>query len=170
MLRLKTQRLNIRPLELKDVNFILELLNTDDFKNFIGDKGIRTTEDAKNYLINGPQKMYKQLGIGLCMVETLESHTSLGICGLIKRESLDDVDLGFGFLPKYYNKGYAFEASKKILDESRIKYKRVVAISNSNNQSSIKLLIKLGMKFEKSLEKLSNTVELNLYGINFNDN
>jgi len=170
MKSINTQRLNIRPLRLNDAEFILELFNTKDFIKFIGDKGIKTLESAKNYLIQGPIKMYKELGIGLCLVELKNDTTSLGICGLIKRETLDDIDLGFGFLPKYYNKGFAYEASKAILDSAKTKYDRLVAITNSNNLSSIKLLEKLGMSFEKNIEKLAENIDLRLYGINFNDN
>jgi RimJ/RimL family protein N-acetyltransferase len=170
MKKITTNRLVLRPLNLKDTTFILELFNTPDFLKYIGDKNIRNLQDAKTYLLEGPIKMYKDHGIGLYLVELKKTSISLGICGLIKRPSLEDVDLGFGFLPKYYNKGYAYEASKAMLDQAKSKYSRLVAITNSNNISSIKLLEKLAMSYEKDIEKLTNDVDLRLYGINFDDN
>jgi RimJ/RimL family protein N-acetyltransferase len=169
MKTLTTERLNIRPLNLNDAGFILELFNTEDFIKYIGDKEIRTLEDANNYLISGPLKMYKDLGLGLCMVETKNENEALGICGLIKRDSLDDIDVGFGFLPKHYHCGYGYESTKALLESIKGKFRRIVAITNSNNISSIKLLEKLGFCFEKNIEKITKTIDLRLYGINFND-
>lgn len=169
MQRIETDRLIIRWLTENDAPFICELFNTELFLKFVGDKNIRSVEDAKHYLINGPINMYQRLGIGLYMVELKANTLPIGICGLIKRDSLDDIDLGYGFLPKYFGFGYAYEASKAVVKYAKTehKLKRLVAITSPNNTASIKLLNKLGFLFEKNLPTTKNSLITSLYEINF---
>ena len=108
---LETKRLILRRLCADDAEFILELLNQPSFLRYIGDKGVRNTEDAIRYIQTGPVASYDRFGFGLYLVELKESDVSIGMCGLLKRETLPDVDIGFAFLPGYWSQGYAFEAA-----------------------------------------------------------
>ena len=152
-----TRRLTIRTLALDDAGFIWELLNDDDFLKFIGDRGVRTVDDAVEYLKNGPLEMYERLGFGLWCVELRTTQTTIGICGLLKRDWLDDVDLGFAFLPDFRGKGYAFEASRAVIAHAidRLGMQRLSAIVSPANAKSQALLGRLGMRF-KSLVRAPN--------------
>ena len=98
---LQTDRLRLRWISSLDAEFIVELLNEPSWLRFIGDKGVRTTQDANAYISNGPVAMYARHGFGLYLTELKEDSVPIGICGLIKRDGLDDVDIGFAFLPRY---------------------------------------------------------------------
>ncbi|HXQ38537.1 MAG TPA: GNAT family N-acetyltransferase, partial [Anaerolineales bacterium] len=106
---LETERLVLRQLSLADAEFILELLNEPSFIQNIGDRGVRTLDDARAYILRVPVKSYEQHGFGLYLVILKESSESIGMCGLIKRDTLEDVDIGYAFLPKFWSKGYAIE-------------------------------------------------------------
>ncbi len=151
MTLLKTERLILRELTLDDAPFILTLLNEPSFLRFIGDKKVRTLEDARQYMLNGPMASYAQNGFGLCLVELNDSQTPIGMCGLLKREDLPHPDIGFAFLPDFWGKGFAFEAAAAVMNDARerLKLNRVLAIVNPDNDASIKLLERLGMKFER---------------------
>src|SRR5262245_47164095 len=110
-----THRLRIRRLDVDDAPFILELVNEPSWIRFIGDKGVASVEDARRYIEKGPLAMYGRFGFGLFLVELKSTRTSIGICGLIKRDTLDDVDIGFAFLPRFWGNGYAFEAADAVL-------------------------------------------------------
>lgn len=144
---LETERLLLRPLTTDDAPFILTLLNEPSFLRFIGDKKVRTLEDAQQYLLNGPIASYNQYGFGLLLVELKESQTPIGMCGLLKREELPDPDIGFAFLPDYWNKGFGFEAATAVLKDAQLD--RTLAIVNHDNDASIRLLEKLGFRFER---------------------
>lgn len=152
-----------------DAPFIYELLNTYEWLNNIGDKGVHSLEDARNYLVTGPMSMYKDLGFGLYLVEIKSENVPIGICGLIKRDSLDDIDIGFAFLPEYSGLGYAYEASQAVVHyaKSQMKLERLVAITTADNPRSIKLLNKLGLNYEKDVPGSSNASALGLYSIEF---
>lgn len=149
MLVLETERLLLRPFTTDDAPFILTLLNEPSFLRFIGDKKVRNLEDARQYLLNGPIASYERHGFGLLLVELKDSNIPVGMCGLLKREELPDPDIGFAFLPDYWNKGFAFEAATAVMNDARerLKLSRILAIVNHDNDSSIKLLERLGMKF-----------------------
>ncbi|MEI2663113.1 GNAT family N-acetyltransferase [Rossellomorea sp. LJF3] len=162
----ETNRLSLRWVEESDAGFILTLLNEPGWLQYIGDKGVHTLEDANRYILNGPRTMYKQKGFGLFLVERKLDHAPIGLCGLIKRDGLEDVDIGFAFLSDYQSQGYAYEAASATVDfakESGIK--RLVAITTKDNDSSSKLLEKLGMKFEGYVTLPNDTEELKKYGI-----
>jgi len=156
---IKTSRLQVREFEHTDAESIIKLLNEPSFIENIADKGVKNKHDAIKYLDDGPIASYKKFGFGLCMVELLpEAHSienvvQIGVCGLIKREELEDVDIGYAFLPDYCGKGYAEESAKAILEMAKNQFNlsRVIAITKVSNQSSEKLLRKLGFNYEKLL-------------------
>lgn len=164
---LETERLTLRQFTLMDAPFILELLNTPTWLRFIGDRGVRSLEDAENYLRNGSIKSYEVNGFGFYAVVEKESQKLIGMCGLIKRDNLDDIDIGFAFLPDLIGKGYGTEAAQAILNYSlnQLKIKRLVAIVNPDNVASISVIKKIGMKFEKLIAFGEEKKELMLFGI-----
>ncbi len=164
---LETKRLRLRRLTTDDAPFVIELLNDPAWLRFIGDKGIRTLEDARHYLQQGPLAMYDRVGFGLYLTELAEEGTPIGICGPIKREGLKDVDLGFAFLPAFRSKGYAQEAAVAVVAYARdiLKLRRLVAVTSAENQSSVRLLEKIGMRFERMIKLFPNKPEVSLFAI-----
>jgi RimJ/RimL family protein N-acetyltransferase len=143
----------LRRLSGGDAEFILELLNEPSFIRNIGDRGVRTIEDAGHYILNGPVASYAQFGFGLYLVELKENEMPIGICGLLKRDSLEDVDIGFAFLPRFWSKGYAYESASAVMDYGRkvLGLARIVALTAPDNQGSIRVLEKIGLRFEKMI-------------------
>lgn len=162
---LATDRLILRWLEPGDAPFILELLNQPSFLHFIGDRGVGTVEEARQYICQGPGQSYAEHGFGLYLVELKDDRTPIGMCGLLKRETLEDVDLGFAFLPAYWGQGYAFESTKAVLAHAEADFdlKRIVAITASGNEASIRLLEKLGMRFERMIRVTDDAPEVKLF-------
>ncbi|QYJ77580.1 GNAT family N-acetyltransferase [Shewanella acanthi] len=149
----QTPRLILRQLTEDDASFILVLLNTQGFIDNIGDKGVRSLVDAREYIASGPVKSYQEHGFGLFAVVLADNGFPIGMCGLIKRPTLDNVDLGYAFLPQYWGQGYAFEAAKASLELGKsLGIERIVAIVSSHNDASKSLLNKLGMQFETTLQ------------------
>ncbi len=166
MIIAETERLLISKVSLQDAPFFVKLMNTPHWLKYIGDRNIRSIKDAEANLKNGILKSYKDNGFGFYKVLLkAENNKTIGTAGLIKREQLDDVDVGFGFLPEYEGKGFGFEASVKImkLAKSEFKLKKVVAITNPDNHNSIKLLEKLGLVFEKRVNPFEEDKELLLF-------
>lgn len=164
---LETERLILRRLTSADAGFILELLNEPSFIQNIGDRGVRTPSDAENYIENGPVTSYARNGFGLYLVLLKESYESIGMCGLIKRDALEDVDLGYALLPKYWSKGYAIESVRAVLEfaKNSVHLERIVAIVDPNNQGSIRVLEKAGFTFEKMVRLSADDIELKLFAI-----
>ena len=162
---IETERLILRWLGSDDAAFILRLVNEPSWLKYIGDKGIRTLQDAKNYIRSGPVEMYGRFGFGLYLVELRESGEPLGICGLIKRDALEFVDLGFAFLPDHWRKGYAHEAAAGAMSYARkvLGLGRIVAIVSRDNHPSSRLLEKLGFQFERMVALGPDEEELKLY-------
>ena len=148
---LETERLILRRLSDDDAAFIVALLNQPSFIQYIGDKGVRTLDDARRYIQNGPAKSYEENGFGLNKVELKSSGTPIGISGLVKRDTLPDADIGFAFLPEYWDQGYAIESARAVMEHARdvLGIERVVAITSPDNEASGKLLLKLGFAFER---------------------
>jgi len=148
---IETERLVLRRLTPDDAAFILELVNDPDWLRYIGDKGVHNLDDARAYIENGPMAMYQREGFGLFMVELKKDATPIGMCGLIKRETLEDVDLGFAYLPAYRANGYGREAARATLDYGRnsAALRRIVAITSIDNEASGRLLQAVGMRFER---------------------
>lgn len=165
---LETERLLLRQFSIEDADFILELLNEPSFIRNIGDRGIRTTADAHSYILNGPMTSYIKNGFGLYLVKLKETHESIGMCGLIKRDTLEDVDIGYAFLPRFWSKGYAVESALAVKHYAKnvIGLNRIVAITDPENEGSIRVLEKMGLQFEKMVRLSEDDIELKLFGAN----
>lgn len=163
---LETERLIVRQLTTEDAEFILKLLNDPSFIRNIGDRHVRTIDDACSYILKGPAASYAENGFGLYLVQLKETNESIGMCGLIKRDGLDDVDIGYALLPGYWSKGYAVECARATMAYARdiIGLKRLVAIVDPANESSIRLLEKLGLRYEKMVRLSADDIELKLFG------
>lgn len=166
---LETDRLILRWMSTRDATFMLGLLNEPSWLRFIGDRGVRTLDEARAYILNGPVAMYTRLGFGLYMVDLKESGIPLGICGLVKRDFLDDVDVGFAFLPAYWGQGYAYEAAAAVITYGTevLGLKRIVAITALDNHRSANLLEKLGLRFERRVRYPGDGREVRLFAIDF---
>lgn len=162
---IETERLTLRPIAETDAEFILELMNEPAWIRNIGDRGLKTTDDARRYIADKITAAYEQFGFGFYLVEIKESGVPVGICGLVKRESLEDVDIGFAFLERFWSKGYAVESATAVMDYARntLRLKRVVAITVPDNQSSIKVLEKIGLRFERMIKLTAETQEIKLF-------
>lgn len=162
---LETERLRLRELTPDDAGFILELVNEPAWWRFIGDRGVRTLDDARAYIANGPAAMYRNHGFGLWAVERKDQAVSLGICGLIKRDGLSDVDLGFALLERFWGHGYAHEAAAAVLAHGRdcLKLPRIVAITSPDNERSGGLLEKLGFRYDRMIRLAADKPESRLF-------
>ena len=165
MFVLETERLCLRRLSVDDAEFILKLLNEPSFIQNIGDKGVRTMADACSYILNGPVASYEKFGFGLWLVEMKESRVRAGICGLLKRDVLEHVDIGYAFLPEFWSQGYAFESASGVMSyaSETLGLKRVVAVTSVDNLSSIRLLKKIGFEYEKMVRLSADAPEVKLF-------
>ncbi|MDO9165101.1 MAG: GNAT family N-acetyltransferase [Rhodoferax sp.] len=150
----ETARLRVRHLSVEDAAFVLRLLNEPTFIRHIADKGVRTLDDARMYLRNGPIASVARHGFGLNCVELKETGQAIGMCGLIRRDALDDVDIGYALLPEFCGQGYAAEATRAVLGSAARQHglQRVVAVVNPDNHGSSRMLEKLGFRFEKMVK------------------
>lgn len=167
---LRSERLRLDPFTLDDAAFALALLNEPSFLRFIGDKGVRTLDDARDYLADGPLASYSRHGHGLLRVALAPDGPTVGMCGLLRRDSCPDPDLGFAFLPAYWGRGYALEAAQTVLAHGRdaLQLVRVVAFTAPDNERSAHLLEELGMRFEQ-LTRLEDGSECRRFGIELHD-
>lgn len=166
---LETERLILQLVSMKDAEFILMLLNEPAFIQNIGDRGVRTLDDARAYVINRLVASYEKFGFGMYLVVLKETDAPTGLCGLVQRDGLDDVDIGYAFLSQYRSKGFATEAALavKAYAKNEIGLKRLVGITVPDNIGSIKVLEKLGLRFEKMVKLSEDDIELKLYSIDF---
>lgn len=164
---LETERLVLRWFTPDDAAFIFELLNQLSWKRYIGDRGIDSIEAARHYIETVPLASYSRHGFGLFAVELKAENTLAGMCGLIKRDTLNDVDIGFAFLPPFEGQGLAYEAASALLTYSAIKIglKRVLAIVSVDNERSVRLLERLGMRYEGIVRLSDDGEQLKLYAI-----
>jgi len=144
----ETDRLRLRRLTADDADFVLALLNEPAFLQFIGDREVRTLEQARAYTVDVFAASYDRLGFGLYAVEVKETGEPAGICGLVKREALSDVDVGFAFLERFWGRGYAQEAARAVLDHARddLRIDRVIGVTAPDNTASMAVLRKVGLK------------------------
>jgi len=165
----KTERLLLRQFTLDDAQFVLTLLNEPSFLRYIGDKQVRNLEAARAYILTGPVASYERNGFGLYLVELQETHTPVGMCGLLKRDELPAADIGFAFLPAYWNKGYAFEAAAAVLQDAheRLRLQRILAITSLDNEASIKLLQRLGFSFEQVIRLSADGEQVKLFATDY---
>ena len=162
---LVTERLRLRELTTDDATFMLGLLNQPSFLEFVGDRGVRTEAQARDYLSKGPVASFDAHGFGFFLVERQEDQVAIGICGLVDRPGLDDIDIGFALLPEFWRMGYAYEAASAVLHHARtaLGLDRIVAITSISNEASGALLEKLGLRFERKIRLPGDPEELNLF-------
>jgi RimJ/RimL family protein N-acetyltransferase len=164
MIVLETERLSLRHMAAPDAAFILALLNEPGFLRNIGDRGVKSIPEALTYIANGPVKSYEEHGFGLYVVELKETGAPIGICGLIKRASLDDVDIGFAFLERHWRKGYGHEAAAAVMEQGRRAHalRRIVAVTAPYNEGSIRILEKVGLRFERMIRMPGEDKDIHL--------
>jgi RimJ/RimL family protein N-acetyltransferase len=164
MIVLRTQRLVLRELTLDDASFMLGLLNEPSFLSNIGDKGVRTIEEARKFLLEGPIASYRRNGFGHYMVE-LREQQPIGTCGLINREFIGEIDVGFALLPAFWSHGYASEAATAVMEYGRttLGIKRIVAVVSPHNTASIRVLEKLGLRYSGPTQLAADGDVIDLY-------
>ena len=162
---LETERTILREVTKDDAEFILDLLNQPSFIRYIGDRNVRTIDEARDYIESRFSESYRKFGFGMWAVELKETNQPIGICGFVKRDSLPDADIGFAFLPQFERKGYAFESAVAALEygKTALNLKRVLAITSKDNESSGRLLGKLDFKFERLIVLPGADEELKLF-------
>jgi RimJ/RimL family protein N-acetyltransferase len=162
---LETERLSVREITETDGEFILELLNQPSFIRYIGDRGVRSAEDAKKFIENRFRESYRQNGFGLYTIEIKQDRSPIGICGFVKRDFLEFPDVGFAFLAPFERKGYAFESANAVMKYGKdvLGLKRVLAITVPDNENSIRLLEKLGFRFEELIKTPNDNEKLKLF-------
>ena len=162
---IETPRLDLRQLVREDAPFILELVNEPSWLRFIGDRNVHSLEDAVGYIEKGPLESYAKNGFGLYLVVDRESGASAGLCGLIRRDVLPHVDIGFAFSPRFWGRGLAFEAASAVLAYGRdvLGLSPILAIVNPDNEKSIALLEKLGKRVERMFRLPPDEFDTRLY-------
>lgn len=164
---IETERLFLRPFTKKDSSFIVELMNTEGWIRYIGNRNIKTIKQAEEYLRNGPFKSYRDNGFGLSLVELKANGIPIGMCGLIKRDYLEHLDIGFAFLPVYTGQGYAYEMVSKTIEHgfTQLQQPIILAITIPSNAASVKLLEKLGFNYRKTIVSKDSNEELFLFAL-----
>lgn len=162
---INTTRLELFEICETDAPFILELFNTPSWLKFIGDRNLRTEEDAKNYIIGRLIPSYKIFGFGFYLTKLKEGNISIGICGIVKRDFLEHVDIGFAFLPQYEGKGFGYESAAGVMNYAQtiLGIETIAGITDSENKNSIALLEKLGLRFNKMILLPTETKEIMLF-------
>jgi RimJ/RimL family protein N-acetyltransferase len=150
----ETERLLLREINVEDAAFILRLVNEPSFVSNIGDKGLKNLTDAQRFILEGYWTNQKRSGYGMFLVELKGGGDPIGSCGLLYRKVLDVSDIGFAFLPEYWNRGFAYEAAEAIMGYGHLTLglKKIVGLTSEDNLGSIKLLKKLGMDFKKTVK------------------
>lgn len=159
---LETERLILRDVTADDAEFVLDLLNQPSFKQYIGDRGVRTVEQARDYIAERFTASYRDNGFGLYLMELKTDGNAIGLCGFVSRSTLPDPDIGFALLPQFERRGYAYEAAAAMMDHGRTKlgFGRVLAITTIDNESSGRLLGKIGLRFEREIDLGGETLKL----------
>jgi len=167
----ETERLLLKPTSLEDASFIIKLLNSPKWIQFIGDRNVHTEEGAKQYILEKMTPQLKKMGFANYTVIRKEDNIKMGTCGLYDREGLEGVDIGFAFLPEFENKGYGFESANKIknIGFSIFGLTKIQAIIMQNNVASQKLIEKLGLTFKKLITIPNDSEVLMLYEIERNN-
>ncbi len=168
---IETERLQLRWLTLDDADLMLAVWNDPAFIRYVGDRGIRTIDEAHDAMSTGVLQLYEKYGYGPFRMALKDDDTAMGICGLFKRDNLDDPDIGYGVLPEHCGKGYAYEASCAVLEYARsdLRLERLIAMISPENQASIGLIGKLGFRFERMHRVQDEEDEACIYGTQLND-
>jgi ribosomal-protein-alanine N-acetyltransferase len=163
---LKSPRLRLRDLTTQDATFLMELMNERPYIDNIGDRGVRSIETAARYIEEKYIASYASNGFGLYLVELADGASPIGICGLVKRGSLDHPDLGFAYLQRFWSKGYAAEAANATVGYARdsLGLSYIYGVVSPGNTRSIRLLEKLGFAFVRSSTLPGQTAETHVYG------
>jgi ribosomal-protein-alanine N-acetyltransferase len=162
---IETARLRLRRLTEADAAFILELLTDPDFLAQIGDRGVHNLEDARRYAIEGPGASYARYGFGLYVMELKQSASAIGLCGLLRRDSHPDVEIGFALLPQARGRGFALEAAAATVSWGleTLGLSRIVAITAPANVDSIRILERIGLRFERMVRYSADGQESRLF-------
>jgi RimJ/RimL family protein N-acetyltransferase len=162
---LRTERLTLRHATTADHRFMFELVNDPAFIRNIGDRGVRTLADAERYVLDGPIASYGKFGFGMYVVELKETGAPIGLCGFVKRDWLPDVDIGFAFLPQYRSQGYAYESATAVrrYGHEVLGLSRIVAIVSPSNVDSIRLLERIGLRYESMVRPASEDADIKLF-------
>lgn len=165
MIVLATERLELLEFTKDDAEFVRRAVNEPSFLHFIGDRGVRSIDDARRYIADGPMAGYARCGYGLLRVVRKADGASIGMCGVLKRDTLPEPDLGFSLLPEHWSQGYALEAARAVMTHARdlLRLGRILAITTANNESSIRLLGKLGFHFERMITIGDDPTALRLF-------
>jgi RimJ/RimL family protein N-acetyltransferase len=163
---LETRRLHLRRLSTADAAFLVDVFNDPAFVRFVGDRNIRTIDQATEFIENGPLESYRRHGFGHYVAVRKSDDTPIGICGFVKRDALDAVDIGFSLLPAFRAQGYAYEAASALMEygATTLDLPRIVAIASPDNTASIGLLQKLGLTFEGTVRLTEDGELLSLFG------
>jgi [ribosomal protein S5]-alanine N-acetyltransferase len=162
---IETERLNLREMSEADAAFVLELLNDPDFVRNVADRGVRTIEEARRYVSERFVEGYRRNGFGFWLVEPKDERMPAGICGLVKRDELPGLDVGYAFLAPFRSKGYASESASAVAAYARdmLGLRRLYAVVNPDNAGSIRVLEKLGMRFERMFKLSGEESEVKLF-------
>ena len=162
---LETERLILCEQTQDDAAFILALLNSPGWLKYIGERNVKTVVDAGNYILNGAMKSYIENGFGLYLAKLKDGNIPIGVCGLIKRPGLEQVDIGFAFLPEHEGRGYGFESASAVMKYAGevLGLGVVVAITTKDNEASIRLLNKIGFSLKETVTLPGDTEELLLF-------
>lgn len=162
---IETERVLLQEVTSEDKSFLFELMNTASWIQYIGDRNIRTVEDAEEYIEKNIRKAYQEYGLGMYKMVSKENDKPMGLCGLLKRDYLNSIDIGFAILPEYEGKGYTYEAAKAVRDFgfNTLKTEKIAGITMEENVKSRKLLEKLGLKYVGMVRTSPDTEEIMLY-------
>lgn len=166
---LVTDRLHLRWMTTDDADLLLAIWNDPAFVLHVGDRGVRTLEEAVEAFREGPERLYRDHGYGPYRVALRDTGQAVGICGLFRREGLPDPDIGFAFLPEFVGKGLAGEAARAVANHARdtLGFRRLTAIVSPGNAPSIGLIEKLGLRFERMIRMPDSDTDSSLYGIDW---
>lgn len=166
---LTTRRLHLRWMTAADADLLLAIWTDPAFMRNVGDRGVRTIEDAVEAFRDGPGRLYRDYGYGPYRVALTATGEAIGICGLFRRDGLPDPDIGFAFLPQFVGKGYGGEAARAVIHHARdaLGFRRLTAIVSPGNDPSIGLIEKLGLRFERMIRMPGTDEDSALYGINW---
>lgn len=165
----QTPRLTLRVFTLDDAALMRDVLNAPDFIRFVGDRGVHTLEQARQHITEKVLASQSENGFSMYHVSLRETGEAIGACGLIKRPGLDDVDIGYGFLPAFYGKGYASECANAVIQYARdvLGMRRVVGIVAPDHEASIHVLENAGLRFERMVTLPNAERAIKLFGIDF---